>query len=132
MRHPQPNPDETLTEAEFLIAVLKDKGIVDELTVTAIRLQFAHITRHDSWSDDPSNKVLDDRCVFLELKSQGRIVATSPTAPRTTSDAKDIVQVDTAAPDGGFNEWREVHWLPRVFDGIEHGDGIGAGPRTEP
>ena len=36
---PSPDPDETLTEAEFLISVLKDKGIVDELVVRAIRLQ---------------------------------------------------------------------------------------------
>ena len=34
---PSPDPDETLTEAEFLISVLKDKGIVDELVVRAIR-----------------------------------------------------------------------------------------------
>merc|ERR1719313_3341443 len=59
---PNPNPDETLTEAEFLISVLKDNGIVDELTVRAIRLQFAHITRHDT--SDSDNKVLDDRTVF--------------------------------------------------------------------
>ena len=45
--------------------MLKDKGIVDELTVKAIRLQFAHITRHDDWSEDASNKVLDDKCVLL-------------------------------------------------------------------
>merc|ERR1719231_2239637 len=55
---PNPNPDETLTEAEFLISVLKENGIVDDLTVKAIRLQFAHITRHDATESD--NKVLDD------------------------------------------------------------------------
>ena len=35
----QPNPDESLTEAEFLISGLKDNGIVDDMTVDTIRLQ---------------------------------------------------------------------------------------------
>ena len=39
-------PGETLTEAEFLVSVLKSEDIVDELTLTAIRIQFEHIMRH--------------------------------------------------------------------------------------
>ena len=41
---PNPNPDETLTEAEFLISVLKENGIVDDLTVKdpiAVRVHHA-------------------------------------------------------------------------------------------
>ena len=102
-----PNPDETLTEAEFLISVLKEKGIVDDMTVQAIRLQFAHITRHDTSTN--SNKVLDDKIVFLELCSQGRILS-----PKQGGATKVIIEgetlevdfVDTSAVDGGFQEWR--------------------------
>jgi len=116
---PNPNPDETLTEAEFLISVLKDNGIVDDITVNAIRLQFAHITRHDTSLND--NKVLDDRMVFLEMRSQGRIVQAGPKAPKLTADGMKVEQVDLAAPDGGFQEWLETHWWPRVFDGKQSG-----------
>lgn len=48
---------ETLTEGEFLISVLKEKGIVDDMTIEAIRLQFAHITRHDTVTTESENKV---------------------------------------------------------------------------
>ena len=116
-----PNPDETLTEAEFLISILKENGIVDEITVTAIRLQFAHIVRHDASGAD--NKVLDDKMVFLELKAQGRIVQTEADAPATTAAGFAVEQVDLNAPDGGFAEWRTTHWWPRVFDGATYGSG---------
>lgn len=117
-----PNPEETLTEAEFLVTVLKDKGIIDDLTVSAIRMQFAHITRHDTWSEDPSNKVLDDRCVFCELRAQERIRpalhgCVPEGAPTVDANGYAIEYVDTRADDGGFGEWRERCWLPRVFDG---------------
>lgn len=116
-----PNPDETLTEAEFLISILKDNGIVDEITVTAIRLQFAHIVRHDTSSGD--NKVLDDKMVFLEMKAQGRIVQTEADAPATTAAGFPVEQVNLNAPDGGFAEWRKTYWWPRVFDGATYGSG---------
>ena len=110
-----PNPEETLTEAEFLISVLKDNDIVDDLTVNAIRLQFAHITRHGGGTVE--NRVLDDKMVFLEMKAQGRIVQSSPSAPSMTRDGHKIEHVDLSVSDGGFAEWLERHWWPRVFDG---------------
>ena len=127
-----PNPDETLTEAEFLISVLKEKGIVDDMTVQAIRLQFAHITRHDTSTN--SNKVLDDKIVFLELCSQGRIL--SPKQGGATKviiegEALEVDFVDTSAVDGGFQEWRERYWWPRVFDGKQHGQAGYARLHTE-
>jgi len=112
---PNPNPDETLTEAEFLISVLKENGIVDDLTVKAIRLQFAHITRHDTSLSD--NKVLDDKIVFLEMCAQGRIQQTKASGPPLTPRGRTIEYVDMNAADGGFQEWREAYWWPRVFSG---------------
>jgi len=117
---PDPDPEETLTEAEFLISVLKDKGIVDELTVAAIRLQFKHITRHDTWTTPGDERVLDDRCVFLELKSQSRIQHKPPpksrAPPKKTKDGKAIDYIDTKAADGGYKEWREKCWIPRIYE----------------
>jgi hypothetical protein len=115
---PTPNPEETLTEAEFLISILKDKGIVDEMTIQAIRLQFAHITRHDK--SDSLNKVLDAKLVFEELKSQRRIRQSGGKGnpPAKTQDGFEIDYVDLkGAKDGGFAQWREKCWIPRVFDG---------------
>jgi len=126
---PNPNPDETLTEAEFLISVLKDNGIVDDLTVRAIRLQFAHITRHDT--SDSDNKVLDDRMVFLEMKAQGRIVQSNEAVgPKATKqkDGTTVESVDLTAADGGFNEWLQTFWLPRVYDGKDHGPQVRLAP----
>jgi len=127
---PDPNPDETLTEAEFLISVLKDNGIVDDMTVNAIRLQFAHITRHDTSASD--NKVLDDRMVFLELRAQGRIVQSAPRAPKQTADGSKVEQVDLQAADGGFQEWLETYWWPRVFDGKPVGPQVRLNPLPTP
>ena len=117
-----PNPEETLTEAEFLISVLKENSIVDDMTVKAIRKQFEHITRHDTWSADPTNKVLDDRIVFLEMKAQGRIAqGGGKGGPKNTPKGHEIAYCDLKKPDNGFAEWKEKHWLPRVFDGKPHG-----------
>ena len=44
MRHGR-NPDETLTEAEFLAASLMANDLVDRETVNAIRRQFRHVVR---------------------------------------------------------------------------------------
>jgi len=32
------------------------------------------------------------------------------------------------APDGGFAEWRERHWLPRVYDGVKYGNEVRMAP----
>ena len=107
-----PNPDETLTEAEFLISVLKDKGIVDELTIQAVRLQFAHIVRHDK--SKSAAKTLTDKIVFQDLVAKGRIMPKTPNAPTLTSLSQTIDLVDTKAADGGYAEWRKAYWIPRV------------------
>ena len=122
----EPNPAETLTEAEFLISCLKDKGIVDDLTVTAIRLQFAHITRHDE--SDSDTKVLDDHILFQELRAQGRVLMTDPGAPMMTPRGTQLERVNVTAPDGGFQEWREKYWWPRVFSGKSVGEYVRLAP----
>ena len=116
-----PNPDETLTEAEFLISVLKEEGLVDEMTITAIRLQFQHITRHDTGPAD--SKVLNDKVLFAELRSQGRIAQRGGGAPPVTAAGYKVDRVDLSAADGGFAEWKQAYWLPRIYDGETHGIG---------
>lgn len=109
------NFDETLTEAEFIISVLKEKGIVDDLTIQAVRLQFAHLTRHDKATKEAENKVVDTKIVFLELRSKGRIAQNSPGAPTKTPEGKAIDLVDLKGPQGGFTEWKTKYWQPRLL-----------------
>jgi hypothetical protein len=151
------NPLETLTEAEFLVSVLKSHDLVDDATLRAIRIQFASITRHTrpKAGEDP---VLDAKAVFAELKQQGRIgdidrpnkkrggakSVTTDAAAAADEETKgaefDVLQapvnmvkfvvvppsekskvgqrecqVDLKALDGGYKEWYERHWLPRVL-----------------
>lgn len=66
------DPSETLTEAEFLAAVLKSHDLVDDATLRAIRMQFAWVTRHHAASAATGDSVvLDAKAVFAELVAQG-------------------------------------------------------------
>lgn len=126
------NPEETLTEAEFLIGILKEKGLIDEDTLTTIRQQFRECTRRRAWRDGDA-PVLDAHIVFEELRDQKRILhrpegtpvgsfapevvdGASPLSGARVSDpaAGRIPLVDLARPDGGFGEWFDAYWLPRV------------------
>ena len=98
---------------------------MDDLTVTGIRLQFAYITRHDT--SDSDTKVIDDKIVFHELASQGRIAQTDPEGPTKLVDLGSgitypIERVDMTAADGGFSEWKEKFWWAKVYDGKSYGE----------
>ena len=136
------NPHETLTEAEFLISVLKSEALVDDATLLAIRLQFAKITRHNTYAQGEA-ALLDAKAVFAELVSQGRIghsggsaesqdglrrisraasrmvMRPQPSAEPSTAAAKPVVVanadlVNLEASDAGYQEWYRKYWLPRV------------------
>ena len=89
---PSPDPDETLTEAEFLISVLKDKGIVDELVVRAIRLQFKHIVRHDTWTEDGDTKVRGRSLLSQRLPTMASVASAMrpPLGRCSTIDASSL------------------------------------------
>jgi len=89
------NPLETLTEAEFLISVLKSHDLVDDATLRAIRIQFAKITRHRSVKPG-EDAVLDAKAVFDELVAQGRIVDIE-NASKKSKDA--LADVDEGPPE---------------------------------
>ena len=125
------NPHEKLTEAEFLISVLKSHDIIDDATLRTIRIQFARLTSHCTFEKDEV-PVLDARAVFESLKSQGRIVDKSAlgaldedAVQRLLEKAGDrpLTYINLSHADGGFQEWHKKHWLPRVL-GYEHDAGM--------
>ena len=92
------NPDETLTEAEFLAAALMSNDLVDRETLNAIRRQYRHVVRRalpaGEGVDAVEMPVLTPALVYDELRERGKV-----------------------APDMSFDEWREREWLPRVSQG---------------
>ena len=109
------NPNEKLTEAEFLISVLKSHDIVDDATLRTIRLQFARLISHNQSHNKDEVPVLDAKAVFASLKHQGRVADMS----EKTNAKPGVAYVNTKHTDGGFHEWSKSHWLPRVL-GYEH------------
>jgi len=110
LREANGNPDETLTEAEFLVSVLKDNDIVDDLTLAIIRAEFRELVSTGEGAFE--TRVLDSRAVFRELQADGRI-AHRGSEPLGT-EIGNIALVNTKAFDGGYKEWRQYHWEKQV------------------
>mmetsp|Transcript_34391 Transcript_34391/g.85751 ORF Transcript_34391/g.85751 Transcript_34391/m.85751 type:complete len:488 (+) Transcript_34391:67-1530(+) len=114
------DPDETLTEAEFLISVLKSHDLVDEPTLTAIRHQFHNLTRHKQWKE-AEGRILDSQMVFAELVEHGRVRQRPRGGIAGQADSNpmshvEIPLVNLKAIDGGYREWRQYFWLTQVAE----------------
>lgn len=93
------DPNHKVTEAEFLIDVLVENGVVDEETCIAVRRRFSAMVRgEDASVETDDNKkseiVLDSRVVYDALKRKGAL------------DGKD--------GDGTYEEWFESSWKKKV------------------
>ena len=69
------------------------------------------------------------RITYEEENRRCRIADVKAGSAKTTANGHAIERVNCSAPDGGFSEWKNTFWLPRVFDGISHGPG---GVRMDP
>lgn len=109
------DPTETLTEAEFLVGVLTQHGLIDQATIRAIRSQFETLVPP---SPDPSEpRQVDARTVFNQLVSMRRVRQTPPKGEILVEDdpgAAAAVYVDLSAHDGGYAQWYRTHWVPSV------------------
>mmetsp|Transcript_10479 Transcript_10479/g.23997 ORF Transcript_10479/g.23997 Transcript_10479/m.23997 type:complete len:174 (-) Transcript_10479:14-535(-) len=110
LRESRGNPDETLTEAEFLIGVLKDHKLVDDLTLASIRAEFRELVSSSEGAFE--TRVLDDRLVFKQLKEDGRIAQRHQKPLGSTKGTYQFVNLNM--PDGGYGEWRRHHWEKQV------------------
>lgn len=115
------DPDETLTEAEFLISVLKSHDLVDEPTLMAIRQQFTTLTRRSGAASSTETAVLDSAAVFAELVEHGRVRQRPRGAVAGLTEFDPVTNehvplVNLKAIDGGYREWRQYAWLARVAE----------------
>jgi len=108
--------DETLTEAEFLISVLTEYSLVDAETINSIRQQFKYVVRYaevGALNGTPPERgsavyssgraiMLTNELVFREAVQKGEV-------PR---------EVDLEAADGGYTQWYDECWVPRVRDEV--------------
>ena len=93
------NPDESLTEAEFLSACLMANELVDRETVQAIRRQFRHVVRKALPAGQSGDDIIDlpaltPDLVHAELIERGKL---NPSVP--------------------LDEWKSTAWLTRVNQG---------------
>ena len=112
--------DESVTEGEFLVAVLQRRGIVDDLTIAAVRRQFRELVRDDfSSSDGPlEERVFDSQRLFGEMVKRGQIKQRPIGVERGSQtpgvDGRRVPVVNLRGADGGFEEWREYFWKPEL------------------
>ena len=108
------DPNETLTEAEFLVSVLKEHGIVDDTTLATIRAEFRELVGFSAASQGAiETRVLDSKAVFIQLCSDGRIEQRGKgVAVGAVVDGKALV--DLRAFDKGYGEWYKHHWVKQV------------------
>jgi len=112
----------SLREAEFIVAVLESRKMIDAETVDAIRTQFLTLVRRDG----DKEPIIDAKTVFTHLVRQGRVASAADAGgddtvmgrrtplPSSTEDKMSTVLVDTTSKDGGFAEWFEGWWTPAV------------------
>ena len=90
------DPEVTLSEPEFVLAVLKARSLIDAETLDAIRMQYAKIV------GSHPGATIDSRLVFYHLVQQGRLGARDG--------------LDLFAPDMGYSEWYERSWRRVVLE----------------
>lgn len=125
-----------MREAEFIVAVLQSRKMIDVETVDAIRSQFATLVPPPIGEAGGKEAAIDAKAVFSQLVRQGRVESSArrqdePLRDRHDDDEDKLtkVYVDTTSEDGGFQEWFEYTWAPRVegsnsrVDGAERHDG---------
>jgi hypothetical protein len=112
-------PDESLTEAEFLVAVLLRTQIVDELTIAAVRRQFRELVRDGDETTPVESRVFDPRRLYDSRVMRGKVVQRAPDVPPGKRlDGGKTAVVDLTAADGGFAEWRKHYWDPLIEAGV--------------
>ena len=107
------DPNENITEGEFLIMILQREGLVDSDTVTAIRRQFRHLVRHGDQRVPYEMRAFDSQSVFKEFIERKKIIPRPKHfSPGAKKGRKEMV--DLTAKDGGFHEWKTAFWEPRI------------------
>ena len=126
------DPNETLTEAEFLVAVLLDHGLVDEQALSAIRRQFRHLTQG---SDPPSIRAAGRRHPPPLTAEKLFRALRATTTPSEAAAAAAAAAASKPGADGGYAEWFEAHWSPSVaaqYGAVNKGKNVEMAPAMAP
>ena len=126
------DPNETLTEAEFLVAVLLDHGLVDEQALSAIRRQFRHLTQG---SDPPSIRAAGRRHPPPLTAEKLFRALRATTTPSEAAAAAASAAASKPGADGGYAEWFEAHWRPSVaaqYGALNKGKNVKMAPAMAP
>ena len=111
------DPDESITEGEFLVYVLVRRGIVDEQTIAAVRRQFRELVREGGDPNEPLEmRTFDSRGLFREKVKRGQIMQRAAHLPSGSRNGPTAL-VDLRAHDGGYSEWRRFTWEPLIQAG---------------
>lgn len=138
------DPSLRMRENDFVIAVLRQRKLIDNETIDAIRSHFSSVVIK-SGDGRPSQRegdkeydpVIDAEVIFKHLVRQQRVRPISK-KPAEVGDAagpgsaasggsgsvsdfaaghfklQETVYVDMSQPDEGYSEWFEKHWSPSV------------------
>ena len=128
------DPGAVMREADFMLAVLKARSLIDNETLEAIRAQFGVITRrHRPRGSSAANAIVDAAVVFDHLVQQGRVLSlecyrdahqgAEPPLAAASDDRTAPVYVHTRCPDRGFEEWFDKHWVRGVVGQAEDTSG---------
>ena len=102
------------------MTVLIRRGIVDEMTIAAVRRQFRELVREGTKAQEhlpPESRVFDSECVFHEMARRGQVKHRDATTLPGSREGR-IPLIDFGAEDGGYAEWVEYHWSPLVEAGL--------------
>lgn len=138
---PGGDANESLNEADFLIAVLTAHEVVEPLTLAVIRKQYQSLTQGEAkllancapangegrptGAPQPGQAAMSPRTVFARHVSDGRVRqrpsdgpvgASLEAPPQEGMRPSRIALVDLDADDGGYAEWHEHHWAPKVTE----------------
>ena len=113
------DPHETLTEAEFLVSVLKGYNLVDDVTLDTVRQQFSRVVRHGRYTQYDA-RMLTPKILFMELTAQDRVQQSSfcnlkkALSSHAATPIDRLAFVNMEAADGGFQEWFDDYWTDAV------------------
>lgn len=132
--HQEKGDDTTaLSEAEFLVARLRDNGLVDDSTIAAIRRQYRHVLSTASDEARADGDCIHVRLVFERLDAEGLIQERPDGVPEGAMRGS-VRLVKRGAADRGFGEWMQHHWAQRVAEAQARADEAeaqdAAGPRS--
>ena len=109
MKHCAGDAERSISETEFLGAVLVDLGVIDDETLQVVARKFREVV-----GDDPLHQTIDAEVVYEHLRDASQVLDVDD-RQGYSHDGKEILpHVNLCSMDRGFEEWYFKYWLPQV------------------